>query len=106
MKMLSNSLAKFTLNIAGGPITPGVACPPHATLDDLRTARQAQQDEQRAASKRAFGDVASAQDVQEKIEPKPAAQQSLTEQLAADGDVRRTRKRSGTTRPRTNGKKQ
>lgn len=105
MKMLGSNTDKFTINIKGAPITPSVACPPHTSLDDLKAARQAQQREQQAAAKRLFGAKTPAENVVKKVEPKPKDATSLTDKLAADGDVRRTRKRSTTAKPRAKGTK-
>lgn len=102
MKMLGGNNKLFTIHIDGPAITPSVACPPHTTLDDLRAARAAQHADQVAASKRVFGTKTPAADVVTKVEPKRHDTTSLTDKLAKDGDVRRTRKRSP--KPRTNGK--
>lgn len=103
--MLGSNNDKFKINIVGAPITPSVACPPHTSLDDLKAARAQQRAQQQAAAKAAFGDAQQAQDVVKKVEPKPKDSTSLTDKLAADGDVRQTRKRTTPAKPRTKGTK-
>lgn len=103
MKLFGFNNEKFTIHIDGPPITPSDACPAHASLDDLKAARQAQQVAYQKAAKRMFGDTVPATDVVAKIEPKRNDGTVLTDKLAADGDLRRTRKRSPKPKPKTNG---